>query len=221
MENHPPNHTKVLSIDLTCCGKCPNILENILLRMPGVDSVSIDTEKGLVFVTGKIDPTTLLDKVSNLGKEVRLLPNNKDTEEKIHEHTTRQGRDKKYSAPREKGQKSHKNCCCQDGRHYQKKEEKKEEEEAHKCEAYVAPNIDPRVCRDFYCKIHPKMRKIIDRVPADSSSWFGGLPFHSGYGPYGAESYIYPGWYGEEPPRYGYPRPHPPPSMLQHPFGFH
>ncbi|KAG8380661.1 hypothetical protein BUALT_Bualt06G0039100 [Buddleja alternifolia] len=66
------------------------------------------------------------------------------------------------------------------------------------------------------------MRKIVERVPADSSSsWLGGFPFYNGFGgggnPFGGV-YSYPGWYGEEPPLFGY---HQQPRRLpRHPFGF-
>ncbi|KAI3458816.1 hypothetical protein Pfo_015479 [Paulownia fortunei] len=190
--------------------------------MPGVDSVAIETEKNLVLVTGAVDAMTLVNKVANLGKKVQLLPsdkhpyNNNHVEEK-HQCTRTEGRDNNSTA-RQKG-KMNRNCCCQDGRHGHKKEE----EEEHKCEAYVPPKVDERVCRDYYCKVHPKMRKIVDRVPAaDSTSstlfGIGGLPFYTGFGPHTTGSYSYPGWYGEEPPRFGYRRP--PPRMLPHPFGF-
>lgn len=187
----------------------------------GVDSVAIDTENNLVFVTGTVNPTTLVNNVAKLGKAVQLLPTDKHPKnhvEEKHNYTRNEGRDNNFTAQHNKG-KMHKNCCCQDGRHNHKKEVEEEKEE-HKCEAYVPPKVDERVCRDYYCKIHPKMRKIVDRVPPESSTLFGigGLPFYGGFGPYGGGSYLYPGWYGEEPPQFGYGRQ---PRMLpQHPFGF-
>lgn len=197
----------------------------------GIDYVAIDTENDLAYVTGPIDPTTLVNNVAKLGKRVKLVPNNFE-EKHNHNHATEGGcRDKCSGDHQRRKTHTYNNCCCGDGRHCHKKDREKEEgrhyhkkekekEEEHICEAYEPPKIDERICRDYYCKVHPKMRTIVDKVPADSSnSLFGGLPFHTGYGPYGrgGGSYIYPGWYGEEPPRFGY---HPPPRMLPHPFGF-
>ncbi|KAK4480427.1 hypothetical protein RD792_013500 [Penstemon davidsonii] len=97
---------------------------------------------------------------------------------------------------------------------------KKKEVEEHKCEAYEPPKSDERACRYYYCKDHPKMRKITNTVPAESSTFFGGFPFYSGYDesyPY-RNPYVYSGSNYEELPQFGYRRP---PGTLPGPFGFH
>ncbi|KAG8367911.1 hypothetical protein BUALT_Bualt16G0122000 [Buddleja alternifolia] len=221
--------TKILSMKISCCERCPKKLKKKLLKMPGVESVTIDTERNLVLVSGTIDAMTLVNNVAKLGKAVELLPNDKHPKynnshfEEKHKGTSNQGyhqcphEEENNTTSRRKGKEMHKNCCCQDGRH----NHKKEVEEEHKCEAYVPPKVDERICRDYYCKVHPKMRKIVDRVPADSSSsLLGGFPFYNGIGgggnPFGG--LYYPGWYGEEPARFGY---HQQPRRLpRHPFGF-
>ncbi|XP_020549245.1 uncharacterized protein LOC110011921 [Sesamum indicum] len=188
--------------------------------MPGVDSVAIDMEKDIVLVTGTVDAMTLVNNVAKLGKTVHLLPSNKHPKNKnnhVDEKHMEISNEETPTFPLQKG-KTHKNCCCRDGRHNDKKEV-----EEHKCEAYVPAKVDERVCRDYYCKVHPKSRKIVDKTPAGSSALFGGLPFYNtsfgGGVPYRG-SYLYPGWYREEPPhpaRFGY---HPASRMLRPPFGF-
>ncbi|XP_057778657.1 heavy metal-associated isoprenylated plant protein 9-like [Salvia miltiorrhiza] len=220
---------KVLSINISCCERCPNLLKKKILKMPGVDSVAIDTEANLVYVAGEIDDATLLTNVAKLGKPVQLLSTDKQprnhADKKKHSHHRNEGRDREFQKEKE-----HKNsCCCRDQRHNSQK--RVEEKEEHRCEAYVPPAIDPKVCRDFFCKTHPKGRLIVDRVPPESSAAFfgmGDLPFHGP--PYGGGSYQHPGahggypgahggWYGQQPPQFGYGRP-PPRRIPQHPFIF-
>ncbi|KAL0303680.1 UNVERIFIED_CONTAM: hypothetical protein Sradi_6236100 [Sesamum radiatum] len=166
--------TKVLSMNINCCEKCPKILKKKLLKMPGVDSVAIDLEKDVVLVTGTVDAMTLVNNVAKLGKTVHLLPTNKPPKNKnnhVHEKHMEISDEEAPTIPLQKG-KMHKNCCCRDGRHSDKKKV-----EEHKCEAYVPAKVDERICRDYYCKVHPKSRKIVDKVPAESSALFGAYRF--------------------------------------------
>ncbi|KAK4430685.1 hypothetical protein Salat_0830100 [Sesamum alatum] len=223
MENQSPDHhkTKVLSMNISCCEKCPKVLKKKLLKMPGVHAVDIDLENDFVLVTGTVDAMTLVNSVAKLGKTVHLLPSNKHPKNKNNHGDEKHkdiSKEETPTPPRRQGR-MHDNCCHRDGHRTGKKEV-----EEHKCEAYVPTKVDERICRDYYCKVHPKMRRIVDKAPAGSSALFGGLPFYNaGFGggvPYRG-SYLYPGWYGEEqpcPPRFGY---RPPPRMLPHPFGFH
>ncbi|XP_042026894.1 uncharacterized protein LOC121774044 [Salvia splendens] len=191
------NETKVLSIRINCCDKCRNGVPKKIRKMAGVDNVLIDEKENLVYVFGEIDGTTLLNNVAKLGKPVKLV-SSADKQPMNHADENHN----KSEARGEKG-KNHVNCCCEDGRHHRSNRQKKEEEkDEHKCEDYVPPKISPTVCRDIFCKIHPRGRLIIDRVPAENTSNFFGMPFYGRGGPY-----QYPmgneGWYGWQqlPPR--------------------
>ncbi|KAG6395922.1 hypothetical protein SASPL_142055 [Salvia splendens] len=181
-------------------------------------SVAIDEKENLVYVFGKIDGQTLLRKVAKLGKPVQLLSADKyPTNHADSNHNS--SNNNKFEPHGEKG-KQHSNCCCGDGRHHSSSSHKKaEEEEEHKCEPYVPPEISPIVCRDYYCKVHPRGRLITDRVPAENtSSFFGMAPFYS---------YQYPmgngGMYGwqQPPPQFGYGRAMPRRMPHYDPFIFH
>ncbi|KAL3632104.1 hypothetical protein CASFOL_025088 [Castilleja foliolosa] len=198
MENHRCEqiHKVLLSMNISSCERCPRKLKKKLLSMPGVDSVSIDTEKNLILVTGTVDPNTLLNEVKKLGKRVKLVPTDEH-------HLWNEGQDQRDTPYRD-------HPC---GRpHGKERVEAKKEEEPHKCEAYEMPKIDERVCRDFFCKTHPRSRSIVDKV---SAPLFGGLPFHAGFGPYSYPPNMY---YGDEfgyhhrpDPRYGHPGSYPRP----------
>ncbi|KAL6559912.1 hypothetical protein OROGR_005029 [Orobanche gracilis] len=212
MEKHHPDQTKVLSMNMSCCEHFRKILKKKLLKMHGVDSVSIDMENNLVLVTGRVDAMTLLNKVAKLGENVQLLPND-------HHHSNNNHAERK-----------HKNTRCretvEDSTRRQKEKMQKEE---HKCEPYEPPSVDARVCRDFFCKVHPRSRSIVDKVSGDrSSSFFGGFPTYGrGFGP-SSGLYMDPMWYGDHPmpSLYGYDHQFPPqfgghPSrMLPRPFNF-
>ncbi|XP_047982758.1 uncharacterized protein LOC125223592 [Salvia hispanica] len=223
------NETKVLSIRINCCDKCRNGVPKKIRKMPGVDNVLIDEKGNLVYVFGEIDGTTLLNNVAKLGKPVKLLsaadkqPLN-HADENHNKSEPHADESHNESEPRAEKGKKHANCCCGDGRHHrsnrqkkkaeEKEEQKKaEEKDEHKCEDYIPPKISPHVCKDFFCKTHPRGRLITDRVPAENTSnFFGMLPF---YGTGGV--YQYPmgneGWYGRQqpPPQSGYGWQQPPP----------
>ncbi|GER53619.1 heavy metal transport/detoxification superfamily protein [Striga asiatica] len=217
MENHRYDQTKVLSINISCCDDCPKILKEKLDNMPGVDSITINTEKNLVFVEGPMDPVTLFNKVARFGKRVQLLfpiqllPNDNHRPNNNNNSTNRR----------------HKRDCFTDpsGPHpYEKRkrangrEEETRQNEPHKCEAYEPPKVDERVCRDFFCKIHPRSRSMVDKV-SGHNSLFGGLPFFDFGGSHPNDMSMYhPQGFGyNQPPMYGYARP---PSRVQHPFSF-
>lgn len=113
--------------------------------------------------------------------------------------------------------KMHKSCCCQDGNCH------KMENNVHKCEEYEGlPQIKDFVCRDYFCKLHPRSRTITDKVPENESSarLYGYMPnyapqYYGGPSPsYPIRGSYYPRWYPEKPPaqyQYYQPprRPHP------------
>ncbi|KAL1538522.1 hypothetical protein AAHA92_27262 [Salvia divinorum] len=213
---------KVLSININCCEKCRNGVQNKIRKMPGVDNVAIDVEENLVYVFGEIEGTTLLNNVAKLGKPVQLLSADRSHADE-HHHTRNEGRGCNNNPDRhgERG-KQHSNCCCGDGRHHSSSSQKKAEEE-HKCEDYVPPPISPTVCRDFFCKTHPRGRLITDRVAGENTSSYFGMPFYGG----GVGPSQYPmgneGWYGRQqpPPQFGYGRAMPRRYPHHNPYIFH
>ncbi|KAL6585065.1 hypothetical protein OROMI_004354 [Orobanche minor] len=199
-------------MNMSSCEQCREILKKKLLKTPGVNSVSIDMENNLVLVTGRVDAMTVLNKVAKLGKNVRLLPND-------HHHSNNNHAERKQKNTR----------CRENVEDSTRRQKEKMQKEEHKCEPYEPPSVDARVCRDFFCKVHPRSRSIVDKVSGDkSSSFFGGFPTYGrGFGPSGG-SYMDPMWYGENPPSplYGYDHQFPPqfgghpPRMLSRPFNF-
>ncbi|CAA0829481.1 1-phosphatidylinositol-3-phosphate 5-kinase FAB1B [Striga hermonthica] len=210
----PHGKAKVLSINISCCDRCPEKLKQKLLKMPGVDSISINVEKNLVFVEGPVDPMTLLNKVARFGKPVQLLPNDnyRSNNNNNNNNNRRHGRDC-FADPTGPHPDETRRRAKDRG------EEETGQNEPHKCEAYEPPKVDERVCRDFFCKIHPRSRSMVDKV-SGHNSLYGGLPFF-GFGgshPNDGSMYHDPQGFGyNQPPMYGYARP---PSRVQHPFSF-
>ncbi|KAL6568335.1 hypothetical protein OROHE_004019 [Orobanche hederae] len=210
MEKHHSDQAKVLSTKI-CCTHCTEILKKKILEMPGVDSVYVDMKNNLVLVTGTVDAMNLLNKAAKLGKNVRLLPN--DYQHSNNKHAERKQKDRRYRE------------TVEDSTRRQKE---KTQEEEHKCEPYEPPSVDERVCRDFFCKVHPRSRSIVDKVSGESSSFFRGFPTYGrGFGPYSSGgSYMdhMCSWpplhdYGHQPPppQFGG---HHPRRMLPRPFNF-
>ncbi|CAI9773525.1 unnamed protein product [Fraxinus pennsylvanica] len=229
MENIDKNI--VLKVNLNCCEECPRKLEKALSKLTGVSSLAIDTEENFVSISGTVDSDTLRKLIYvEIGKKAKVVScdtksTNNVEEKKPNTKSTGDKDSKNNSNCHHKG-KMHKGCCCcccQDGNCH-----KKIENNQHKCEAYEGPpEVKDYVCRDYFCKIHPRNRKIIDRVPANesSASMFGYFP-NSTQGYYGEphswyplRSSYYPRWYPEQPPtRYGY---YQPPRRPQPPYGFY
>ena len=49
------------------CSGCVNTIEKALLKIVGVDSVTVDTTHGIITVEGDADRHWLLDELTNLG----------------------------------------------------------------------------------------------------------------------------------------------------------
>ncbi|KAG8389393.1 hypothetical protein BUALT_Bualt02G0224500 [Buddleja alternifolia] len=112
MEN-PGFEIIVLKVGNICCPAYQKRLKKELSKLDGVYSITINPEKSIVSVTGKVDANLL----------VKIITAKTD---------------------------------------------------------YVPPNVDDRICRDYYCRIH--MRRIIIRdsvLPGESSWHFGHFPHHT------------------------------------------
>ncbi|KAI5659846.1 hypothetical protein M9H77_28639 [Catharanthus roseus] len=138
----------------------------------GVDAVSVDEEKKLVYVKGRVDPWLMIKAIEEIGNTAELLSYEKQPKKTHSSNTTEtdqinttttttssiknNGKEKKtQSFPFSKGKKQ------------SKKKEKKQEEE-HKIEDYDYDvlKIDPEICRDPYCKQHKLRSTITSLVPS-------------------------------------------------------
>ncbi|CAI9773034.1 unnamed protein product [Fraxinus pennsylvanica] len=225
-----PTHLKiVVKVNLNCCKASPKKLEKALLKLTGVSSFTINIEENLVSVSGTVRPDTIIKLIyAKLAKKAELVsyepqstkddgvkPKNTNTEEEDKDLNNK-------SKSQHKG-KMHKSCCCQDGKC------PKMENNVHKCEEYAGPpEVKDFVCRDYFCKIHPRNRTITNKVPENESSarLYGYMPnYAQGYngGPnpwYPIRGSYYPRWYPERPPalyEYYQPPRRPPPSYASSP----
>ncbi|XP_073308727.1 uncharacterized protein [Primulina huaijiensis] len=64
--------TCVLRVNIHCEG-CKDKVKKKLQKVEGVYKVNIDVEKGLVFVSGNVDPAVLIEKLEKSGKHAELL----------------------------------------------------------------------------------------------------------------------------------------------------
>ncbi|KAL2526008.1 Heavy metal transport/detoxification superfamily protein [Abeliophyllum distichum] len=229
MADQPPDPKTVLKVNINCCEACPKKLEKALLKLTGVSSLSINIEENLVSVSGTADPDTIIKLIyAKIGKKAKLVSyepqSTNDVEEKPKNTKTAVDKDSDSNnnkKSKHKG-KMHTRCCCQHGNC------PKMGNDVHKCEDYVPPPVvKDFVCRDYFCKVHPRSREITDKVPANESSarMSGYLPnyargYYGGATPwYPIRSSYYPRGYPEGPPaQYGY---YQPPRRLQPPFGFY
>ncbi|CAA2970635.1 Hypothetical predicted protein [Olea europaea subsp. europaea] len=188
----------------------------------GVSSHTINTDENLVSLSATVDPDTIIKltyaKLAKKANPVSYEPQSTDDEgEKSKNTKTMEDKDLKKSKSQHK---MHKNCCCQDRSCPMMRINK------HKCEVYDPPaQVKDFVCRNYFCKLHPRSRKITDTVPEDESSAYGYMPnyvqgYYGGANPwYPIRGSYYPRGYLERPPaRYGY---YPPPRRPQPPYGYY
>ncbi|CAK9175847.1 unnamed protein product [Ilex paraguariensis] len=242
MDDHALDPTCVLKVKINCCKVCPGKLKKGLLKINGVYSVSVDTEKNLVSVKGKVDPRMLIKTIAKMGKNAELEsynkePMNDNNNGEGHFENTQTGPDK--CSDKEK-------CAANDNDNVRHRRTDLDQgccvhEDAfvgHKVEDYVPPprdrEFDDHICRDPYCRLHSRSHIIRDRVPPRDTAgmfWHHSHNNSHGYGGrYPQRSPCYPGWFREElhsyghyntrmpPPAYGYhqPRPMPGPDNFSH-----
>ncbi|KAG9143349.1 hypothetical protein Leryth_022596 [Lithospermum erythrorhizon] len=176
MENcDDSNKPIVIKVDLKCCNKCPNKLMKAFLRIHGVQSVDVNQQRNLLVVTGKVDPNMLLDFIKSRGKEASLgslndlnkrnnynnlkqCSNNnihKDGDhhfEQTHDDTAA-GMDQCPQYFQENQQNRGKKCYCNGDPNYNKRRDKDD----HVVENFEGPKfeeLDEKMCKDPYCRIH-------------------------------------------------------------------
>ncbi|KAJ6949217.1 heavy metal-associated isoprenylated plant protein 36-like [Populus alba x Populus x berolinensis] len=65
-------------VNIQCCSACPRRAKETLEKFSGVLAITIDTEQGLVAVTGTIDPQIVIQKFARWGKKAVLCSPEKD-----------------------------------------------------------------------------------------------------------------------------------------------
>ncbi|XP_010501660.1 PREDICTED: probable serine/threonine-protein kinase samkC [Camelina sativa] len=65
--------TCILKVDLKCCTGCQKKASIKLKSISGVNEVEYDSEKGLMTVTGDVEPMDLVRKLNKCGKETELF----------------------------------------------------------------------------------------------------------------------------------------------------
>ncbi|XP_010460841.1 PREDICTED: uncharacterized protein LOC104741646 [Camelina sativa] len=65
--------TCILRVDLKCCTGCQKKARIKLKSLSGVNEVEYDSEKGLMTVTGDVEPMALVRKLNKCGKETELF----------------------------------------------------------------------------------------------------------------------------------------------------
>ncbi|KAM0998288.1 hypothetical protein FF1_008047 [Malus domestica] len=73
----PPKFIKTKTA-ITCCKGCAHKMKKKLQKLNGVNSVTIDYEKGMVAVSGAVDPATILVTISKLKIMTELVSYMKD-----------------------------------------------------------------------------------------------------------------------------------------------
>ncbi|EOA37280.1 hypothetical protein CARUB_v10010883mg, partial [Capsella rubella] len=63
----------ILKVDLKCCTGCQKKASMKLQSIPGVDEVQYNSEKGLMTITGDVEPMTLVRKLNKCGKKTELF----------------------------------------------------------------------------------------------------------------------------------------------------
>ncbi|MEJ8589689.1 heavy-metal-associated domain-containing protein [Riemerella anatipestifer] len=65
MSNNTTTHN--IEVENIKCGGCMNSIKKAILKMENVETITIDKDTETVTVTGTIDRTSLVDKLSSLG----------------------------------------------------------------------------------------------------------------------------------------------------------
>ncbi|KAG2304004.1 hypothetical protein Bca52824_032655 [Brassica carinata] len=68
-----PVRACVLKVNVKCCSGCENGAKRKLQRLPGVSAAEYNVQKGLMTVTGNVDPMTLVNKLTSSNKKTDLV----------------------------------------------------------------------------------------------------------------------------------------------------
>ncbi|XP_073136699.1 uncharacterized protein [Henckelia pumila] len=172
----------VVKVNGVSCREYKKRLEEefIKLNVDDVDcSLDRNLEKNHVSVTGRsVDSDLLLETIGRTRRYAEVV-----------QFTRNSVSSKSNAYPNDTGKCPHDtgNPCNNSGHRFEK------DEEEHKCEPYLPPQINGRICRDFWCKQHKQRPIFHDKVPASASAGMFGNPFHFANNPW--EQYgRYPGY---------------------------
>ncbi|XP_073148671.1 uncharacterized protein [Henckelia pumila] len=142
----------VVKVHDMCCREYKKKLGEELKKLHVEYSLSRDLEKNHVSVTGRsVEADLLLDIIGRTGKHAEILHFSRNyTRSKSNAYTNDTGKcphdtgnhDQHYGNPCNNNNNNNNN----NGHKFEK------DEEEHKCEPYVPPEIDARICRYFWCK---------------------------------------------------------------------
>ncbi|CAK7329580.1 unnamed protein product [Dovyalis caffra] len=65
--------TFAVKVHISCCSKCPLRAKEKLQKIKGVNSITIDTAKDLVTVSGSVEPNVIVEKFAKWGKKAELM----------------------------------------------------------------------------------------------------------------------------------------------------
>ncbi|KAL3580737.1 hypothetical protein D5086_018572 [Populus alba] len=67
------NKVFTVKVHLSCCSRCTLRAKEKLQKIKGVNSITIDTAKDLVIVSGSVEPGVILEKFAEWGKKAELF----------------------------------------------------------------------------------------------------------------------------------------------------
>ncbi|KAI5577417.1 hypothetical protein BDE02_09G111600 [Populus trichocarpa] len=62
-----------VKVHISCCSRCTQRAKEKLQKIKGVNSITIDTAKDLVIVSGSVEPAVILEKFAEWGKKAELF----------------------------------------------------------------------------------------------------------------------------------------------------
>ncbi|KAG5247691.1 hypothetical protein OIU77_021074 [Salix suchowensis] len=106
-ETLAPPSACILRVDVYRCSECSEKVKRRLQEIKGVNLVDINTKKGLVIVSGVVDPPTLQKAITKTGRRAEVVAYEKDpvqAKKKLEQFIR--------SSQKEHGIRDEKSCCC-------------------------------------------------------------------------------------------------------------
>ncbi|KAK3041404.1 hypothetical protein RJ639_000381 [Escallonia herrerae] len=184
MDGSGPDPTIVLKVNIDCCNACHVKVKKGLMKLDGVNSVRVDREKRLVYVTGNVEAMELMKQIEKWGKKAKLVScddprkdEDNDDQDRDHVQYMHSNKDKKKKNARGHTDAGGKHNCCTHN-----------DFEGHGAEPYAAtPTGDfGDMCADPFCKLHNREMYLRNNPhflhPMEHGPFFqGGAPYPSFY----------------------------------------
>ncbi|KAF9684276.1 hypothetical protein SADUNF_Sadunf04G0101200 [Salix dunnii] len=106
-ESLAPPSACILRVDVYRCSKCSEKVKKRLQNINGVNLVDINSKKGLVIVSGLVDPSTLQKAITKIGKKAEVVAYEKDpvqAKKKLDQFIR--------NTQKEHGIRNERKCCC-------------------------------------------------------------------------------------------------------------